>query len=62
MAPFESLAIYLAAVAPPAPPPIITTCGLEAPKTIGADIAAVMPAEAEIKCLLLIVIFVPPNT
>ena len=50
----------LAAVAPPAPPPMITTLGFDPPKTIGEDIVAAMPAEAEIKFLRLSFIFFPP--
>ena len=61
IAPLLSLAIYLAAVAPPAPPPITTTFGFPPfAITIGADKLAVTAAAVCINERLFIDIFFPP--
>jgi hypothetical protein len=57
-----SLAMYFAAVAPPAPPPITTTRGLACPSTAGAPniMTPANDADPEINCRRLMLTMLPP--
>ena len=52
MAPFESFAIYFAAVAPPAPPPMTTTLGRAPNEIEGIASEAVEAARTPVKARL----------